>query len=369
MSQLPHLLATGVDAYLKLVWLAPLGYGLIKEYKHMADDVLRPFYLFAVIFMLYCLTLDSLVWTVKGYFGGDCYNIAVSFMVMIVAYLYWQQALDKRKLIWLLGISILICTIILTFTVYFDFLKGVDLSGRIYAFKAKNSMGQILFVGAFVGIFLTWSQNKLLQVIYMLISACILIVIFAIKSRATIISIGVVILYFLLFYKNKKVRITLLVSLGLILSYAFLFSDLGSYVVDNFVFAGRNTESVDDLSSGRLSIIVRKLELVQNNWIGIGNTYLDSFPIAIYIQYGIIGCVIMGTFLLYLTRKIILLDKKDPISIITVVLFISFMVNCLFEALPPFGPGVKCFLLWMFLGFTLSEQYNNIIDSESRNEH
>ena len=30
------------------------------------------------------------------------------------------------------------------------------------------------------------------------------------------------------------------------------------------------------------------------------------------------------------------------------------MLNSLFEAKPPFGPGIKCFLLWLMLGFSLA---------------
>ena len=53
--------------------------------------------------------------------------------------------------------------------------------------------------------------------------------------------------------------------------------------------------------------------------------------------------------------KIMGVESKKTVRMAAYVLYMSFLINALFEAYPPFGPGVKCFILWMVYGFALAE--------------
>lgn len=370
LSQLPLVLSSGVDGYFKLVWLAPLGYAILKNANLFGSNTLRFFYLFFIIFFLYCFCLDSFIYSEKGYMGQDCYNIAVAFMVMTVSFVYWYQLKEEDKKTVLIYISrgIFIGIIVLSLVVYLDYLRGADLRGRLYIFQEKNSMGQILLSGLYIGLSLSFPKNRIFQIIYCIIGLIVIFIIFALKSRATLVGIGFLIIYYIIFYNNKKMRMIFTVLLAGIIIYGFIFSSWGEFVYDNFILAGRSANDINDLSSGRFGIIERKLGWVENDFIGIGNTYLDCFPLAIFVQYGIIGCLIIGIFLLWLTIKLFKLNREKKLYETTVVLYLVFMVNCFFEAYPPFGPGVKCFMLWLFIGFSLSQyyKYNNTLKS---NEH
>ena len=72
------------------------------------------------------------------------------------------------------------------------------------------------------------------------------------------------------------------------------------------------------------------------------------------LQFGFIGFVIVITYIGILFRKIVKLDLQNNIHLATFLIFVAMVLNSLFEAWPPFGPGVKCFMLWMMLGFSLA---------------
>ncbi len=97
-------------------------------------------------------------------------------------------------------------------------------------------------------------------------------------------------------------------------------------------------------------------------WIfGKGCVYLDCFPIAITIQYGIVGALIVFSFLAYVAYRIseIRPAKSAYLKQAAILLFWSFMTVSIFEAHVPFGTGVKCFALWMTLGMLSAQTAYN----------
>ena len=88
---------------------------------------------------------------------------------------------------------------------------------------------------------------------------------------------------------------------------------------------------------------------------GIGGGYVDSFPFEILINYGIIGFITMAIFIVKLSRMVLRFNKNNRICLTANILWVVFLLNSLFEAYPPFGPGIKCSLLWMTIGFSIAE--------------
>lgn len=87
-------------------------------------------------------------------------------------------------------------------------------------------------------------------------------------------------------------------------------------------------------------------------------------PIIMLFQYGIVGGLMIFSFLIYIGYYVTLRIDRNSYNLIAFLLFWSFMLNSLFEAQPPFGPGVKCFLLWVFIGFALAKP---VTDAENYN--
>ena len=119
---------------------------------------------------------------------------------------------------------------------------------------------------------------------------------------------------------------------------------------------GRNADNADALSSGRLTFFIIAFNKIPGHWlIGSGEYYVDNLPLNFLVQYGIVGLAMTLVFLFIVFRKIWKNRKINTLLNATMALYIGFLADGLFEAQTPFGPGIKCFSLWMFYGFSLAE--------------
>lgn len=74
------------------------------------------------------------------------------------------------------------------------------------------------------------------------------------------------------------------------------------------------------------------------------------------MQYGLIGATIVFAYIGRVYLDIRHLDRRNAIYLYTYLIFISLILNSIFEAQSPFGPGAKCFIFWIMLGFTIAER-------------
>ena len=89
---------------------------------------------------------------------------------------------------------------------------------------------------------------------------------------------------------------------------------------------------------------------------GNGGAYLESFPLAVLLSYGIIGGipVLMYSLLpLHIAMKNVKVETYRVFCIVIIALNIIMWVNGIFEEQSPFGPGVKCYYLWLVTGLFL----------------
>ena len=76
------------------------------------------------------------------------------------------------------------------------------------------------------------------------------------------------------------------------------------------------------------------------------------------LQFGLLGAAIVFAYIGVTLSKVLSLDRDNKIHLVTYLLMMAMMLNSLFEAPPPFGPGVKCFMLWMAIGFSFAYEKN-----------
>ena len=152
-------------------------------------------------------------------------------------------------------------------------------------------------------------------------------------------------------FKRFLVLLLTIVSIAVVLTN----DNLYEVVVENILFANRDMTDLNDISSNRFVLINKALgELESHPMIGIGNYYVDCFPIAAWVNYG----PIMGTILIGLAWFPCIWSfgrLKDEgewhdMSFLFVVLACTFVLNSIFECLTPFGPGIKCYVYWFFFG-------------------
>ena len=309
-------------------------------------------------FFLYCITCQG----VKGntYIGQDLYNITVSGFITVISSVYWKHY-GSDKFLKNISLIILVCAFVISLIVYSDFLQGVSLLQRTYAYQSKNSMGPILLASCIIALTAYTPQLKLLKAIYYIIICTIIVIVFMLKSRATLVGFFFVIAYYIIKYPNRNVRVALSVLTVFIVGYILFDVQAYNNIVNGILLGGRSGGSIDDISSGRTVLIKTALDTIPNNlFFGIGNKYMDCFPVVMVLQYGLIGSSVVFIFLIKCAQTVKDAVRKLPQMGLTIfLLFYVFLLNSLFEAQPPFGPGVKCFLLWMVFGFVLTEIKNS----------
>jgi hypothetical protein len=361
MSQLPFLIENGTNELLKVIWILPFTYLFLCHYRDFLYKPLLKYYILFVSFFLYLFLLSSVGNT--NYLGPDIYNIMISLAICVTSFVFWRHYANERFLNYL-TVILLICVIILSLNVYFDFLRGVSILSKTYAFANKNSMGQIILASLLIAFINNHSDSKSLRMLLYGGTILGLVVMFMMKSRATIAGFAFLLFYFAFLIKNIRLRFSMFFLLVVGGIYIVYDSDFYNTLVNGILLGGRSINNIDDISSGRLTLITKALKLYDGHfWLGIGNYYIDCMPVAIVVQFGVLGSlfifipiVLIGYYCTVIT------NHSDDIYLTAFLLFWIYMINALFEAQPPFGPGVKCFLFWMILGFSLANHSINDVN-------
>lgn len=356
MSQIPFILEMGWDIPLKATWIVLFSCLFVKDPLGFIQKPLLQIYACVISFEMYCMLMHGI--SEAEYLNVDCVNVAISTMICSTSFVYFRNYFSEKSF-QVLGFVILPSIVILALIVYAGYLSGYDLSERTYAFENKNSMGQILLCGIVISHMSMISSVKKLKCVNIVALLFCTYVIIAMKARATIIGFVYIFVHALFKTEDKKIRIGIVVFvLSLIVSLS-LSDNLYELIIENIILGNRDVGDINDVSSDRVFLISDALPMISENFIfGIGNNYLDCMPIAMLLQFGLIGSFFIFTLIIIMFRRTISLELKNPIHNTTFILFATMLLNSLFEAQPPFGPGIKCFLLWVLFGFSMAIEYN-----------
>ena len=363
VSQVFIALEIGNSDLLKLSWFIPFVFYLLSNAKQFFDRILIPYYIFVLIFVFYCLCCEAV--TNVSYIGADTYNICISIFILSVSYCYGMHVQSFKRSFNNLAFFFFVASLIYGISVYVKYLVGADMFSTVYAYGDKNSAAQI-FLSACIILFTLFRPSNFAQkiVAYSLI-VILLYVMFVLKSRATLLGFFFVLGYFTFVYKNKKVRYVFFLSIIAMCIYILSNPSFYRTLVEGILFANRDSTDLNTLSSGRVEQLETCVDLfVSSPIIGIGNKYFDCFPIIILTQYGIMGAIIVFVFIANRIKECVYkLDLNDQLDLCAFLLMMTYMLNSLFEAQPPFGPGVKCFPLWMIWGIMLSTKVRSYRDN------
>lgn len=350
-SQLPMIVNTPMGDMLKATWLLPFILSLFTSKGIRLKDISLVVF-FLICFSLYCLTMETI--TGVGYMGADFKNVAISSLVFLASYMTMQNKYGNN-LYKSFPIVLLISGILMSLFIFVNYNLVDALSSSIYIFQAKNSMSTILTAVVVIAFFLynpTTIIGKRIKIIFILI---IILVIFLLRSRATLLGLFFAVFYYVTTIESRKVKAGMIIFLCLVVASVILVPSLSEIVIDQILYAGRDNTDVNVLSSNRVERIPELIDsIVKSPLIGNGNIYFDCMPLVVVAQYGILGSSIIFVFLITLFRKLYRYRKLNDVCLTAFVLYCVFLINSLFEAQAPFGPGIKCFLLWVMVGFAFS---------------
>lgn len=352
ITQMPQLIGSGLNSKITLLcWGTCALFLIVTRRIKIGTKNIRAF--FALLGLL------AITYILETVTGNDYHNIALLYPFMVSVFVFMigslmasdYQNLQMKKIYY----SYIVSGLIVGISVYFDsFASGFNWTSRGYAYESKNSVAQIILTVVILLVFIE-IRGFMLQIVRAAILIFMLLLLFMLKSRASLIGLAVVVIV-VLFNKSIKLRYKILLGIGLMFGIYAVCTNAGLYdiVVEGIIFAGRNHRDLNDLSSGRYDMLKEFMEIFpQNAVLGTGLYYLESFPLSVLCQYGIVGSIPF-VILLLLPFALFKRMEKTADRRILIVILICYYLNGLFEELAPLGPGVKCYFLWFLLGLESS---------------
>jgi len=344
------------------IWLIVIMISLFLKvrYKNPSIQIIVIlFFLFVIIGSFFQIITRNQYLT-----SGFSFQIYLSLLMVFIGYansdILVNDGFFKVKA------AYIVATIILCINIFLTYFQSYNWTTVEYLYRAKNSTGQIILTASVLLLFfLPYKKIKRIGVYILLIFFFIMIVM--LRSRATLVSYFFVPVVFLSQQKIKvQYKIFIISALSALAILLFSNDLFFNFFIKNIIFKMGDNMSILDLdlnyiTSNRADYFNLFQELIHGSeFTGIGYYYLDNFFLAAIINYGfILGIIVLVIALFPLKhsfKKSKNLNHNLRFCYISLALIYTF--NGLFEGYAPFGPGAKCFLLWLIFGVALNQSNN-----------
>lgn len=354
-----------IDILNYLFWI--VIFFAVTQLKFKINKEVLIFIVLLYLFNMFILIMD--LFTSNPYINSRfIYPVNMSIFILYIGFRLGE--LIKVDSYYLYAKSYIISALILGTVLYLDYFRGVDwINSMSYIFVQKNGIAQIFLIAI---AFLLLTQNLFRKNIIVIFTVFFCMILLMLKSRATLLGLFLLIAYIFLNFSLKKKLIFISIVSTLIVIIA-LNSNIFNVLIYNVLLNNRADTGINAISSGRISHFTEFM----NNFgasplIGQGRYYLESFPLASLMSYGIFGSIILFTLsilpIAIVMKKYKRFDSLKLYKMVT-VLWVIMIVNSLFEELAPFGPGVKCYMLWLLCGIYIGHVNNRRIKNNSIKEN
>lgn len=303
------------------------------------------------------LLLDSLLISKFQFKSSMFYSYMISLFIFILG--SWVSEYVNERILGNINRLFVVSIFLVSANIFVEFFGiGYNLSTRFYEYSSKNSVSQIIFTALILLIIRYTPQNAVGWLTKIGVIVFEMYVILLLRSRATLVSLLLCILVMVLARDtNRKMKaIICIVTLGVIVMLV-VNEEFNNFIFNKVILANRSVANLNDLTSGRVSIISRFPQLIKGHWLtGIGPMYYECFPLSAILQFGIAGgilCIIISLQPLY--KSFIFRHTSDEWYLLFLIA-IGYSVNGLFEGLTPFGPGVKCYYMWLLFGLLMGRK-------------
>lgn len=130
--------------------------------------------------------------------------------------------------------------------------------------------------------------------------------------------------------------------------------------------AGRDTSNLNNLTSERFVEWQQFWDRMKDTpFFGHGRDKQETIILTSLLEFGFIGGTMILIIAIYplvwgLKRKAMI----EPLYIIFIAIALTYIQNGITEQLAPFGPGVKCYVLWFMMGTLVSIVQHNLYRRE-----
>ncbi len=282
------------------------------------------------------------------------YSLIITAGIFIISSFIPVFDMDDLNLVYR---SYIISATVLAIVIYINYflVSGFNFDSTVYEYGSKNSSSQIVLTAIILSIFDLRGDKKVWKILNFMCLSINMAVLLLMRSRASIIGIVIIVLMILLDKGiDKKIRRIVLAASVIFVCLMFFNENLYDTVINKILFASRDSTDLDDVSSGRYSQWEAFPQLFSENPIfGRGKFKIESFPLSVLVQYGALfglPVIVLGIYPLIYAIKRRARGKHFQILMVTSAVY---LLNGVFEELSPFGPGVKCYFVWMMLGILI----------------
>lgn len=280
--------------------------------------------------------------------------------MFLIGYFFANVLKDEqfvKAVIYAVLIGGLVYAIIINNTVFYI----VDLDSITYMYGAKNSASKIIFSCFILVLFLYTPKSKIATCLKCLTLVLFIYIIFIMKSRSTILALLVPVIVVAFYGKNKKYKKSIYWFLFALILLCVCFPDYPVLILNKIILNNQIDADLNTISSGRIWMI-QNFSMIFDDYIFIGGSsvFVENFYLKTLLEVGLIGATPVFIFLLwfyFVLKKYF--DFSNPIDISCLILLLSYYMDGLFESLAPFGPGAKCFFLWLIIGFFINKRMSN----------
>lgn len=368
LSQIPYIYNSAIFSKLSsIAWFLFAGLLLINNgYTICKSNIV----LFPVLFDLYCLIMEMI--SGNNYIGADLFRpVNLCTFVFLVGILE-SRFFDFKSLIIFVK-SYIGGTLITSIIIYFKYCFGRAITGNGYLYNGKNSLASIVLISIILTVVLREYLfiSKLEKIGMKLLIVYNIYFLFILKSRTTLVCLAVLIVWFVVSRDTKwSVKVFVISVMGLITWVILSNQVLYDTVVNIIILNGKNSTNLNDITSNRMDhVAIFQTLFPGNEAFGIGGYYLESFPLTMLLSFGWVGS--MGVFLFAISpilsgvKGLCQRNKDKVFTIILLAVSVSLLVNGIAEEQPPFGPGIKCFVMWFLYGIYCGQ--SNYVNLREKN--
>ncbi len=360
LSQLPIFVENGITGYVSYACWGVLAVCVLM----MRSKIDRRVVGIGIFFVGIILALGIMtIVAEKNYYNTRIFSsLIISVGVLVISHLIPREALDTDgEGIYKVYYSYIFSATVVAIIIYFMYFgAGFSFENGIYEYGSKNSTSQIVITAIVLALFSIRKHKKILNIITVVSLFINIVLLFLMRSRASIVGLAVIILMVLINRNvNKWVRIATLAATVIFVLVVLLNADVYDVIVNDILFASRDSTDISDLSSGRSDQWAAFPKLfAEHPFIGRGRYKIESFPLSVLAQYGMF---VGGAIIIYALYPAIFafFNRRTGIHhYILLALCLIYLLNGIFEELSPFGPGVKCYFIWFMFGILLRSSGN-----------
>ena len=354
-SQLPIVYQSSIlSNFVTIVWLIFAFYSLlINDCKiYLSFTLLLPF-----LFNVFCLFLSL---TGGNYLTANLFRpINLCAFIFEVGLIFGNVA-DEDSILSFVKTFIVSSTIV-GIIIFLQYFMGRAIVTNGYNYNGKNSFACILLVSLILmltfRIQLFKSGRSVILLLFLI--AFYIYFLFIMKSRLTLLILLLFMVYYI-FMGNLKF-FWKFISLAIMILLIFIVvgnEKLYDTIINTIILNNKDVNDINAITSNRLDQFELFKELFPDVWaFGNGGYYLESFPLACLLSFGIFGSIFIFGFALvplFIGIKGLIKNKNDILALAILLVSLSLLINGLGEELTPYGPGVKCFVMWFLSGVYLN---------------